>query len=132
MRKSIVISALILTSCAYTMQLMPRDSGNIYKGSVQSDWKGSGKLSVQIEDRFCSGQFVTAASNDSFGFFQSYGGRTATNGSVQTFGTSATYKALMTCTDNTGLRCDVEGGDTGAGICVDSNGKVYDLIYTPS
>lgn len=121
---------MVMQGCAYKIQLMPRDAGTIYTGSVQSDGMGSGTLSVQLDGKSCSGSFAKAGSSDSFGFFQAYGRRGSSFGSVQSYGASAAYKALMTCTDGSGLRCDVEGGSTGAGICVDSNGRVFDMIYT--
>jgi len=126
-----LISTALLSGCAYTLQLLPRDGGTIYTGSVQSNGMGSGTLSVNLGNRTCSGSFAKGASNDSFGFFQTYGKRGASStGSVQSYGSTATFKALMSCTDGTGLRCDVEGGDSGTGICVDSKGQVFDMIYT--
>ena len=126
----IAVLAVSLSGCAYQMQLMPRDSGKMYQGSIQSNGAGSGTLSIQIDGRSCSGAFARAASGDSFGFFQSYGRRTSSFGSYQSYGGSSTYKALLSCSDGTGLRCDVEGAQTGGGICVDSNNRVYDMIYT--
>jgi hypothetical protein len=121
----------LLSGCAYTMQLLPRDGGTIYAGNIQSNGMGSGTLSVNLGNRTCSGSFAKGASNDSFGFFQTYGKRGASSvGSVQSYGSTSTFKALMTCSDGTGLRCDVEGGDSGTGICVDSRGQVLDMIYT--
>ena len=126
----IVVLAGLLNGCAYQMQLMPRDSGKMYQGTIRSNGAGSGTLSIQVDGRSCSGSFARAASGDSFGFFQSYGRRTSSFGSYQSYGGSSTYKALLSCSDGTGLRCDVEGAQTGGGICVDSNNRVYDMIYT--
>ncbi len=129
------LTAIAISGCAYQMQLMPRDSGTIYSGHVQSNGMGSGTLDVQLDGRACRGNFVTATNGDSFGFFQMYGGRDGSSfGSYQSYG-SSTYKALLSCSDGTGLRCDVQGSDmtsTGAGICVDSNGRVFDMMYSPS
>jgi len=126
----LVPTICLLSGCALQMQVMPRDSGTIYKGSVQGNGFGSGTMSVTLGDRTCSGSFSRGASNDSFGFFQSYGNKgTASVGSVQTYGGTATVKALMSCSDGTGLRCDfVGGGGTGTGICVDSKGQVFDVL----
>ena len=132
MRKvAITTVVLLLSGCAYTMKLMPRDGGVVYTGHVHSNGMGSGTLDVALDNKTCTGTFATAHTGDSFGFFQAYGHGSAAAGSFQSYGASSTYKALMTCTDGTGLRCDVEGADTGAGICVDSKGRVYDMLYTP-
>ena len=123
-------AALLVSGCAYQMQMMPRDSGKIYSGRIQSNGAGSGSLAIDIDGRSCSGSFARAASGDSFGFFQSYGRRGNAVGSYQTYGGSSTYKALLSCSDGTGMRCDVEGAQTGGGICVDSTNRVLDMIYT--
>lgn len=135
MRLVIAFAFLVaLAGCAYQMQLLPRDGGTIYTGNAQSDGMGGGTLSVQLDgSRTCSGSFAQASTGDSFGFFQTHGRRGAGSsvGSFQGFGGSNTFKALMACTDGTGLRCDIEGRDkTGVGICVDSKGRVFDMIYT--
>ena len=119
-----------ISGCALQMQVMSRDSGNMYKGSVQGNGFGSGTISLVLGDKMCSGAFARGASNDSFGFFQTYGARGVTSiGSVQNFGGSSTVKALLSCTDGTGLRCDfIGGGGTGTGICVDSKNQVFDAI----
>jgi hypothetical protein len=134
MRLAAVCALLIaLAGCAYQMQLLPRDGGSLYVGSAQSDGMGGGTLNVQLDGRTCSGSFAQASSGNSFGFFQTYGRRGAGSavGAFQAFGGSNTFKALMACTDGTGLRCDIEGREkTGVGICVDSKGRVFDMIYT--
>jgi hypothetical protein len=121
---------LLLSGCAYQMQMMPRDSGTVYKGSVASNGMGTGNVTVALDGRICEGKFTQTASGDSFGFYQSYGSRGATSsGIVQSTSGAGKYKALLSCSDGTGLRCDVEGGQSGGGICVDSKNRVYDMIY---
>lgn len=130
---TVYVLLIALAGCAYQMQFLPRDGGSIYAGSAQSDGMGGGTLSVQLDGRTCSGSFAQAYSGDTFGFFQSYGWRGAGSsvGSFQFFGGSNTFKALMACTDRPRLRRDIEGSDTtGVGICVDSKGRVFDMIYT--
>jgi len=87
-------------------------------------------MTVNLENRTCSGRFSRGASNDSFGFFQSYGSNGSSSfGTTQTIGSTSTVKSLMSCTDGTGLRCDfVGGGGTGTGICVDNKEQVYDVL----
>lgn len=121
--------ALALTGCSYGMQLMPRDSGKVYQGSVQSNGAGSGTLSVALDGKTCAGNFVTTSSGDSFGFVQTYGARGMSTGTAFMSGSSQ-YKAILSCSDGSGLRCDVSGSTSGGGICVDSHNRVYDLIYS--
>lgn len=128
--KIIVIAALLaLTGCASQMQLMQRDSGQVYAGKISSNGMGGGTLSVQLDGKSCSGQFVQASSGDSFGFAQTFGRGGATAMLLGSSG-APTYKALMTCTDGTGVRCDASGTTSGAGICVDSASRVFDMIYS--
>lgn len=128
-----VAFSVLLSGCAYNLQLMPRDGGKVYAGKVSSNGMGSGSVSVDIDGKSCTGPFVTANSGTSYGFAQTFGnaGRTpfqASGLSIMSTG-APQYKALLTCSDGSGLRCDVQGEMQGAGICVDSNSKVYDLIY---
>jgi len=111
------------------MQLMPRDSGKIYTGQVKSNGTGSGTVSVSLDGRTCAGNFVTAVSGDSFGLLQTFGTRGATTSTLQSFGSSQ-YKALLSCSDGSGLRCDVIGSESGGGVCVDSRNRVYDMMYS--
>jgi hypothetical protein len=127
----IVLITVTLSSCAYQAQLMPRNSGTIYNGDIQSNGNGSGTVSIDMGNKTCTGSYAKSATGDSFGFFETYGRRSVSVGTIQTSSDNNVFKALMTCTDGTGLRCDVQGGgNTGAGICVDSKGKVYDMIYS--
>lgn len=128
-----VLVAALLSGCAYNLQLMPRDGGKVYGGTVSSNGMGSGKVTVNMDGKTCAGPFVTANSGTSYGFAQTFGaaGGTpfqASGMSILSSG-AAQYRALLTCTDGTGLRCDVQGEMQGAGICVDSASRVYDLIY---
>ena len=124
-----LVAALLLSGCGYQMQLMQRDNGQVYVGEVKSNGVGGGTLSVGLAGKTCMGNFVTASSGDSFGFAQTFGTGGSNSMMVQSFGASR-YKALLSCSDGSGLRCDVVGSQSGAGICVDSNQKVYDLIYS--
>ena len=121
----------LLTGCgALQIQVMSRENGNLYKGSIQGNGWGSGTITLPLENKVCTGPYAKGATNDSFGFFQTYGAKGGTSvGSMQNYSGSSTVKALLSCTDGTGLRCDfVGGGGTGTGICVDSKDKVYDAI----
>lgn len=126
---SLVLS-MALTGCALQMQLMSRENGTMYKGSVQGNGFGSGTISLALDNKLCTGAFARGATNDSFGFFQAYGSNGGSSvGSMQNFGGSSTVKALLSCTDGTGLRCDFVGrSGTGTGICLDSKDKIYDAI----
>lgn len=124
--------ALLLSGCAYNMTLMPRDSGKVYTGEMQSNGTGSGTLTVTVDGDKCTGPTARVASNQTFGFANTY----ATNGkrSANAFTTMATsgdvaLKAILSCGSGKGLRCDLTGqGSSGGGICVDDSGKVYDAL----
>jgi hypothetical protein len=128
-RLGFLVLAISMSGCSYNMQLMARDDGKIYSGSAKSNGAGSGILTVNLGDKTCSGSFVKAVSGDSFGFIQSFGARGVNSSTLQSFGSSQ-YKGILSCSDGTGLRCDVVGTSTGGGVCVDSKNKVYDMIYS--
>lgn len=129
-RLLVIACATLFSGCTYQLQMMPRDGGAVYRGSVSSNGTGSGTVKVDLGGRSCSGPFVTTNSGVGFGLAQTYGA----GGSASTFGAAssgtASYKVMMTCSDGSGVRCDVQGMDTGGGICVDSANRVYDIIYS--
>ena len=108
---------------------MSRDNGRLYKGSIQGSGWNTGTITLPLENKVCTGPYAKGSSNDSFGFFQTYGAKGTSIGAVQNHSGNSTVKALLSCTDGTGLRCDFIGGSgTGTGICVDSKEKVFDAI----
>lgn len=130
MKRFFAIAVLMaLGGCSYTAQLMSRDTGTIYKGDIKSSGNGTGTMTVKLDNRTCTGGFVTAASGDSFGLIQSFGVKGVSTGAVQSFG-AGQYKALLTCSDGSGLRCDVTGQQSGGGVCADNKNRVYDMIYS--
>ena len=128
----VVLPVLLISngcSLKLPMKMMSRDEGKIYSGTVNGNGFGSGTISINFENKTCEGSFARGASTDSFGFFQTYGGRSSTVGTVQSVGGTSTVKALLSCSDGTGLRCDfIGGGGTATGICVDSKKNIYDVI----
>lgn len=118
-----------LTGCSYTMIMAPRDGGGAYTGSVQGS--GSGNVSIQLDNfRVCNGVFGKTYSSDTFGYLSAYGNRgQAVSASGMTIGGADSYKVVMSCSDGTTIRCDVQGKSSGGGVCVDSKNRVYDLIY---
>ena len=113
------------------VQLMPRDSGTIYIGTMQGSF-GSGTMTVVIDGRTYTGPAVVTGSNESFGFFQAYGGGHTTTGVSETIASSVTLKAILASSDGHGLRCDIAGDGNGHGsaICVDDKGRVYDGVIS--
>lgn len=132
MKKLVLLGcAVAMSGCSYTMQLMPRDGGALYQGQIKSNGAGGGTLSIALDGRTCAGNFVTVASGDTFGLAQTFGTRGISSTTFGAFSGHAQYKAMLSCSDNTGLRCDVSGSSTnGGGICVDSKSRVYDMIYS--
>ena len=129
---------LALMGCTSTMILLPRDSGTLYRGTMKSRNLNIGTVTVQLEDKTCSGSYARVGSGELYGLFQGNAQSDAQPNSMsaaayQSRKDSSAYKALMSCTDGTGLRCDVVGAGTGAGagVCADNKGRTYDLIYTP-
>ena len=136
MKKFLVVALIgLLTGCAGTMNLMmmPRDSGTAYTGELQGDGAGGGSMTVTIGDAKCTGPAARVSSNQSFGFANSVGFNN--RGTVgNSFGTVATtgdsvVKAILSCSNGKGLRCDLSGRDmNGGGICLDDNGRVFDVV----
>lgn len=117
-----------LTGCAYNLTLMPRDSGKMYTGELQSDGSGSGTVSVSLDGATCTGPAARVSSNQTFGFANTYGNR---GSAMTTFAGSGdvAVKAILTCSDSRGLRCELTGqGSSGGGICLDDAGRVYDVL----
>ncbi len=126
----LILIISFLSGCATQMDLMPRDSGKIYSGTITHTGIGSVSISIPIEGQTYKGIGVHTGSDDSFGFFQVYGKGKSVTGSSQTFGGNHTAKAILSSPDNHGIRCDVIGDGQGHGsaICLDDNGRIYDAI----
>lgn len=124
--------ALLMSGCAYNMTLMPRDSGKVYTGEMQGNGAGSGTLTLTIDGDKCTGPVARVASNQTFGFANTYatnGARSANAFTTMASSGDATLKAILSCSNGKGLRCDLTGqGASGGGICVDDAGKVYDAL----
>src|SRR5258706_72018 len=110
--------------------MMPRDSGTVYRGIANGNGMGGGTMTVEIEGHTYSGPMFRTGSNDSFGFFQAYGGTRSVVGVSQTVGGAVTIKGILSSADNRGLRCDLtgDGRGHGGGICVDDHGRVFDVL----
>lgn len=129
MRLSMLVctAALTLAGCSGFVQMMPRDSGKVYSGTVQGGSPGS--MTIQIDDETFTGPIVRTSSGDSFGLVQQYGRRGSSVGSVAMVSGNATVKAMLSSPSGRGLRCDfTSDGSGGAGVCVDDRGRVLDAI----
>lgn len=119
----------LLSGCAGYVQMMPRDSGKVYSGVVQGSVTGSGTMSIDIDGQTYSGPVVRTGSNDSFGFIQQYGKRGMSTGTMTSFGSTASVKAILSSPAGRGLRCEfTSDGSGGGGVCVDDQGRVLDAI----
>jgi hypothetical protein len=130
---AIAATLFLVAGCTGQVVLMPRDSGKTYSGVMKSNGMGSGTISVTIDGAVFSGPIVRVGSNGTFGFASAYG--TTNKGATATaFGTYASEgdrfaKAILSDGNGHGLRCDMRGqSHGGGGICVDDNGKVYDIL----
>jgi hypothetical protein len=125
-----VACCLLVGSCSWPVQMMPRDAGMVYRGVANGNGMGGGTMSVDIDGRLYSGPMFRTASSDAFGFFQAYSGTKSAFGTSQTFGGNVAVKAILSSPDNHGLRCDMtgDGRGHGGGICVDDQGRVFDVL----
>lgn len=128
-----LVTVLALTGCAYNITLMPRDSGKTYQGELLGDGGGSGTMTLKLDDVTCTGPAAKVASNQSFGFVNTYGsnskGQTANAFTTVSKSGDSTVKAILTCSNGSGIRCDITGrGASAGGICLDDKGKVYDAL----
>lgn len=127
-----ILLVVNLTACSGMIQLMPRDSGKIYAGTVQGSITGTGVITVAIDSEQYTGPVVRTSSSDSAGLIQQYGKRTGTSfGSVTTVGGTATLKGILSSPNGRGLRCEFSSdGNGGGGVCVDDQGRVFDAIVS--
>jgi hypothetical protein len=90
----------------------------------------SGTMTIEIDGHTYSGPMFRTASNDTFGFFQAYGGTRSVFGMSQSFGGNVAVKAILSSSDDHGLRCDMtgDGRGHGGGICLDDQGRVFDVL----
>lgn len=128
----LALTLVLLTGCAGKVQMMPRDSGKIHSGTVNSNGMGSGTMSITIDDEIYTGPIVRTSSGDSFGFVQQYGSKGASSfGTVVSSGGTANAKAMLASPNGRGLRCEFTStGTSGGGICVDDKARVYDAVLS--
>ena len=128
----LALALVLLAGCAGKVQMMPRDSGKIYSGTVNGNGAGSGTMAITIDDEAYTGSVVRTSSGDSFGFVQQYGSKgTSSFGTVISSGGTANVKAMLASPNGRGLRCEFTStGTSGGGICVDDKSRVYDAIVT--
>ena len=128
----IVFAVVLLTGCAGQVQMMPRDSGKIYSGTVQGSATGSGTMSISIDGETYTGPIIRTTSGDSFGFAQQFGRSGSSSfGIVTTSGSTANVKSIMSSANGRGLRCEFTStGSGGGGICVDDKSRVFDAVVS--
>jgi len=127
------VSMVLLSACAQNWQLtmMPRNSGKVYTGTAHGDGFGGGTVKVIIDGVSYEGPAMRTSSNDTFGFFQTYGSRGQSSfGTTESVGGSITVKAILSSPDSRGLRCDLVGDGMGhlGGICLDDRSNIYDVL----
>ena len=130
-----IAAALTLGGCASTYQitLMPRDSGKLYYGSIESINANEGRISVTIEDKAYSGTWVQVTPERTTGYVSGgFGGFRrgwGLGGTVSMYNPEGgTSTALLQASDGAGLRCDLRtGGHGGGGTCRDDKARTYDV-----
>jgi len=119
------------------MTLMPKDSGRVYTGQLQSDGMGSGSAFVYIDGIKCSGLVARVPNSEqTVGMASTVGSVSGRNFQATTLGVSgpggSKIKVLLSCTNGKGLRCELSGQDSrGGGTCVDDDGKQLDVLVVP-
>lgn len=127
---SMLAAVVALSGCAGYVQMMPRDSGKVYSGTVQGSATGAGTMTIDLDGQTFTGPLVRTGSSDSFGFIQQYGKRgMMSTGTMASVGGTATVKAILSSPAGRGLRCEfTSDGSGGGGVCVDDQGRVLDAI----
>jgi hypothetical protein len=131
----------LLAGCAstYDLTLMPRTSGKLFYGTaVEKSAGGEANISVDIDGKVYSGNWVPVTTGRSSGFVTGsvgWGGHGRWGGVgtapvVIDNGEGATAKALLQAADGSGLRCDFRGlqpSSSAGGTCLDDKGLMYDV-----
>lgn len=133
MKLSAILLTALLSGCAYNVTLMPRDSGKTYAGTLQASGGGNGTMSMAMGDVTCTGPVARVGSNETFGLVNSFGtnNRGGFSSGLSTIAMAGDVhaKAILSCSNGSGLRCDLTGrGASAGGVCVDDKGSVYDAI----
>jgi hypothetical protein len=124
-------ATIFLAACASSgvVQMMPRDSGQVYAGTVQGSSSGSGTMTITIDGEVFTGPIVRTSSDAGFGFIQQYGRGGSSFGTVVSGGSNANVKGILSSPNGHGLRCEfISSGDSGGGICVDDKSRVFDAV----
>ena len=128
---ALLLLPIALSGCSGMVQMMPRDSGKVFSGTVQGSLGGSGTMTVTIDGDVFTGPIVRTSSNESFGFIQQYGRRGSSFGTVISGDGTATVKGILSSQSGRGLRCEFTSNGSGdGGVCVDDQSRVYDAIVT--
>jgi hypothetical protein len=134
---AVLVVALSACTSTYTLTLMPRNSGALYKGEAIERNGNEADVTIAIGDAVYTGTWVYTSADRSnayvtggVGFGSRRGGLGL--GSVVAVDNpqGAEAKALLKASDGSGLRCDFRGmaaGRGGAGTCQDDKGLVYDV-----
>jgi hypothetical protein len=124
----VALTSIMLVSCSHDLTLVGRDKGEKGAG-VATGWNGSGTLTVQLNRKTYTGDWV-AASGGSVGSFAGFAGKTPVYTSGVAESGSSTGTALLSSEDGSRLHCEFLFGsfsNTGYGICEDDKKKIYDL-----
>lgn len=135
MIRALILLATVLAGCAAPMKvtMMPRGSGEIYTGQFSGTSNGQGTIAVQIGDLSCSGPAARVASTEttSTAYIPSMTPGVAGLMALRHADGDSTVKAILSCSDGTGMRCDLVGRDrSGGGTCANDAGRIFDVIVT--
>jgi hypothetical protein len=134
---TLIVGVLAGCTSTYTLTLMPRNSGSLYKGEAIERSGTEADVTIGIGDAVYTGTWVYSATDRSNGYVTGgvgFGTRRSGFGLGSVVSVDnpqgAEAKALLKAPDGSGLRCDLHGmapGRGGAGTCQDDKGLVYDV-----
>jgi hypothetical protein len=131
LRKIIVSFSILLISCStsgpISMQILQKENGKIH----YAIWKGrtfsnAGFIEINLGDKTYRGEPAKVNESNLFGLKSKFGNysRISSNTSLLT----NYYRALLANEDGIGMRCDFYLDlSSGSGLCLDENGKQYEI-----
>jgi hypothetical protein len=135
MKKVLILCAVVLAGCAskpMVVTMMPRSSGETYAGQFTGSSNGAGQLSIDMGSVSCSGPAARVSSDEkrTVHMVPNFNGGQPIIMASNADG-DVSVKAILHCTDGTGMRCDMVGRDrSGGGTCTNDAGRIFDLIVT--
>jgi len=130
----IILLVFVGTGCAYEVSLIPReDEGRKYKSTIIIDSFGehfSGPIKITIDGVPYSGTYVYSPSDYGFTLLEEHCPR---HGYMVRKQSEWYGRAVFLAPNGNKLNCEYKGrrSNGGYGICLSSEGEVYDMLISP-